>query len=167
MHQSGVENVVASSGTALSVEQIKLISRYTKNIHILFDGDAAGIKASFRGIDLILAEGMNVKIVLFPDGEDPDSYAKNVSNDKLKGFIQNEAKDFLSFKTQLLQEETKNDPTKKADLIKEIVRSIAIIPDHITRAVFIKDCSKTLQISETILTQEVARLKDKKIVSDN
>ena len=159
MYQSGVENVVASSGTALSVEQIKLISRYTKNIHILFDGDAAGIKASFRGIDLILAEGMNVKIVLFPDGEDPDSYAKNVSSDKLKDFIQNEAKDFLSFKTQLLQEETKNDPTKKAALIKEIVRSIAIIPDHITRAVFIKDCSKTLQISEAILTQEVARLK--------
>ena len=159
MHQSGVENVVASSGTALSVEQIKLISRYTKNIHILFDGDAAGIKASFRGIDLILAEGMNVKVVLFPDGEDPDSYAKKVSSDKLKDFIQNEAKDFLSFKTQLLQKETKNDPTKKAALIKEIVRSIAIIPDHITRAVFIKDCSKTLQISEAILTQEVARVK--------
>ena len=159
MHQSGVENVVASSGTALSAEQIKLISRYTKNIHILFDGDPAGIKASFRGIDLILSEGMNVKIVLFPDGEDPDSYAKNVSSDELKKFIQNEAKDFLSFKTQLLQEETRNDPTKKATLIKEIVRSIAIIPDHITRAVFIKDCSKTLQISEAILTQEVARLK--------
>ena len=159
MHQSGVENVVASSGTALSVEQIKLISRYTKNIHILFDGDAAGIKASFRGIDLILAEGMNVKVVLFPDGEDPDSYAKKVSSDELKEFIQNEAKDFLSFKTQLLQEETKNDPTKKAALIKEIVRSIAIIPDHITRAVFIKDCSKTLQISEAILTQEVGRVK--------
>ena len=159
MHQSGVENVVASSGTALSVEQIKLISRYTKNIHVLFDGDAAGIKASFRGIDLILAEGMNVKVVLFPDGEDPDSYAKKVSSDELKEFIQNEAKDFLSFKTQLLQEETKNDPTKKAALIKEIVRSIAIIPDHITRAVFINDCSKTLQISEAILTQEVARVK--------
>lgn len=159
MHQAGVENVVASSGTALSVEQIKLISRYTKNIHILFDGDAAGIKASFRGIDLILAEGMNVKVVLFPDGEDPDSYAKKVSADELKDFIQNEAKDFLSFKTQLLQEETKNDPTKKAALIKEIVRSIAIIPDHITRAVFIKDCSKTLQIAETILTQEVANVK--------
>lgn len=161
MHQAGVENVVASSGTALSVEQIKLISRYTKNIHILFDGDAAGIKASFRGIDLILAEGMNVKVVLFPDGEDPDSYAKKVSSDELKDFIQNEAKDFLSFKTQLLQEETKNDPTKKAALIKEIVRSIAIIPDHITRAVFIKDCSKTLQISESILTQEVASVKRK------
>ena len=159
MHQSGVENVVSSSGTALSVEQIKLISRYTKNIHILFDGDAAGIKASFRGIDLILAEGMNVKVVLFPNGEDPDSYAKKVSSDELKEFIQNEAKDFLSFKTQLLQQETKNDPTKKAALIKEIVRSIAIIPDHITRAVFIKDCSKTLQISEAILTQEVARVK--------
>ena len=162
MHQSGIENVVASSGTALSAEQIKLISRYTKNIHILFDGDAAGIKASFRGIDLILSEGMNVKVVLFPDGEDPDSYAKKVSNNELKKFIQNEAKDFLSFKTQLLQEETSNDPTKKAALIKEIVRSIAIIPDHITSAVFIKDCSKTLQISEAILTQEVARVKRQK-----
>ena len=159
MCQSGVENVVASSGTALSIEQIKLISRYTKNIHILFDGDAAGIKASFRGIDLILSEGMNVKVVLFPDKEDPDSYAKKVSGNELKEFIQNQAKDFLTFKTQVLKEETKNDPTKKASLIKEIVRSIAIIPDQITRAVFIKDCSKTIHISEAILTQEVARVR--------
>lgn len=159
MHQAGAENVVASSGTALSVDQIKLISRYTKNIHILFDGDAAGIKASFRGIDLILAEGMNVKVVLFPDGEDPDSYAKKVSREALKVFIDVEAKDFLSFKTQLLQDESNNDPSKKAELIKEIVRSIAIIPDHITRAVYIKNCSKILQIAESILTQEVARLK--------
>ena len=159
MHQIGVENVVASSGTALSVDQIKLISRYTKNIHILFDGDVAGIKASFRGIDLILAEGMNGMVVLFPDGEDPDSYAKKVSRETLKVFIDDEAKDFLSFKTQLLQDECNNDPSKKAELIKEIVRSIAIIPDHITRAVYIKNCSKILQIAESILTQEVARLK--------
>ena len=165
MYQSGVENVVASSGTALSVEQIKLINRYTKNIHILFDGDAAGMMASFRGIDLILAEGMNVKVVLFPDGEDPDSYAKKVGSIELKEFIQNEAKDFLSFKTQLLKEKTKNDPTKKAALIKEIVRSIAIIPDQITRAVFIKDCSKTLHISEAILTQEVVRVKKQERIS--
>ena len=165
MYQSGVQNVVASSGTALSVDQIKLISRYTKNIHILFDGDAAGMKASFRGVDLILAEGMNVKVVLFPDGEDPDSYAKKVGSNELKEFIQNEAKDFLSFKTQLLKDETKNDPTKKAALIKEIVRSIAIIPDQITRAVFIKDCSKTLDISETILTQEVVRVKKQDRIS--
>ena len=165
MYQSGVENVVASSGTALSVDQIKLISRYTKNIHILFDGDTAGMKASFRGIDLILGEGMNVKVVLFPEGEDPDSFAKKVGSNELKEFIQNEAKDFLSFKTQLLKEETKNDPTKKAALIKEIVRSIAIIPDQITRAVFIKDCSKTLNISEAILTQEVVRLKKQERIS--
>ena len=154
MHQSG-ENVVASSGTALSVEQIKLISRYTKNIHILFDGDAAGIKASFRGIDLILAEGMNVKVVLFPDGEDPDSYAKKVSNDELKKFIQNEAKDFLSFKTQLLQGKTKNDPTKKAALIKELYVQLRLFLTILLVLCLLKIAVKTLQISEAILTQEV------------
>ena len=160
MHQIGVENVVASSGTALSVDQIKLISRYTKNIHILFDGDAVGIKALFRGIDLILAEGMNVKVVLFlPDGEDPDSYAKKVSRETLKVLLMTKPKIFYPLKTQLLQDECNNDPSKKAELIKEIVRSIAIIPDHITRAVYIKNCSKILQIAESILTQEVARLK--------
>ena len=110
------------------------------------------MKASFRGIDLILGEGMNVKVVLFPEGEDPDSFAKKVGSNELKEFIQNEAKDFLSFKTQLLKEETKNDPTKKAALIKEIVRSIAIIPDQITRAVFINDCSKTLNIFNRQIT---------------
>lgn len=159
MHQSGVENVVASSGTALTVDQIKLIGRYTKNITILFDGDAAGIKASFRGIDLILQAGMDVKVVLFPDGEDPDSYANKVSNEELNTFISKEAKNFITFKTQLLQKDVSNDPSKKATLIKEIVHSISIIPDHITRAVYVKDCSQLLQISEELLTQEIAKQK--------
>ena len=157
MHQAGVENVVASSGTALTVDQIKLIGRYTKNITILFDGDAAGIKASFRGIDLILQAGMDVKVVLFPDGEDPDTYSKKVSSEELNTFISKEAKNFITFKTQLLQEEVSNDPSKKAVLIKGIVHSISMIPDHITRAVYVKDCSQLLQISEELLTQEIAK----------
>ena len=159
MHQCGLENVVASSGTALSIEQIKLINRYTKNIHILFDGDPAGIKASFRGIDLILSQGLNVKIILFPDGEDPDSYSKKVTPDEFGDFIKNEAKDFITFKTQLLKDEIGQDPTKKAALIKEIINSISVIPDHIGRAVFIKECSQLLEISEKILTEEIVRIK--------
>lgn len=159
MHQAGVENVVASSGTALTPDQIKLIGRYTKNISILFDGDAAGLKASFRGIDLILEAGMNVKVVLFPDGEDPDSYAKKVSSEELQAFIQTQAQDFITFKTSLLNKEVANDPSKRAALIKEIVHSISIIPDHITRAVYIKECSQLLQINEELLTQEVAKKK--------
>jgi DNA primase len=157
MHQAGVENVVASSGTALTPDQIKLIGRYTKNITILFDGDAAGIKASFRGIDLILEAGMNVKVVLFPDGEDPDSYAKKVSQEELKSFIEKEAQDFIKFKTQLLKDEVANDPSKRAALIKEIIQSISIIPDHITKAVYVKECSQLLDIDEGLLTQEVGK----------
>ena len=120
-----IENVVASSGTALTSEQIKLIGRFTKNITILFDGDSAGIKASFRGIDLILSEGMNVKVVLFPEGEDPDSYAKTLGQEKIQSFISDEAQDFLTFKTNLLKDESKNDPIKKVKLINEVVNSIA------------------------------------------
>ncbi|MES2132168.1 MAG: DNA primase [Bacteroidota bacterium] len=158
MHQSGIENVVASSGTSLTVEQIKLIHRFTKNITILYDGDVAGIKASFRGIDLILEEGMNVRVLLFPDGDDPDSYSKKVTNDAFKEFIKNNSKDFISFKTSLLYEEVKNDPIKRADLIKDIVESIAVIPDAINRSVYVKECSRIMDISEQILQIEINKL---------
>ena len=158
MHQSGIENVVASSGTSLTVDQIKLIHRFTKNITILYDGDVAGIKASFRGIDLILEEGMNVRVLLFPDGDDPDSYSKKVTNDEFKEFIKLNSKDFISFKTSLLYKEVEHDPIKRAELIKDIVESIAVIPDAINRSVYVKECSKIMDISEQILQIEINKL---------
>lgn len=158
MHQAGIENVVASSGTSLTVEQIKLIHRFTKNITILYDGDFAGIKASFRGIDLILEEGMNVRVLLFPDGDDPDSYSKKVTTDAFHEFIKNNSKDFISFKTSLLFEDAKTDPIKRSDLIKDIVGSISVIPDAITRSVYVKECSRIMDISEQILQQEINKL---------
>lgn len=151
MHQAGVENVVASSGTALTQGQIRLIQRYTKNITILYDGDAAGIRASFRGIDLILAEGLNVKVVLFPDGQDPDSYAQSVTSEELDKFILGNSKDFLVFKTDILLEDAKDDPIKRAGLVHEIVNSIALIPDMITRSVYIQQCSSLMGIDEQTL----------------
>ncbi len=162
MHQAGIENVVASSGTSLTVGQIKLIRRFSNNITILYDGDSAGIKASFRGIDLILEEGMNVKVLLFPDGEDPDSYSKRVSTDELKTFIKENSKDFISFKTNLLMGEVQNDPIKKAQLIKEIVESIALIPEAIYRSVYIKECSRIMDVEETILLSELNKIRSKK-----
>jgi DNA primase len=162
MHQSGIENVVASSGTSLTVEQIKLIHRFTKNITILYDGDIAGIKASFRGIDLILEEGMNVRVLLFPDGDDPDSYSKKVTNEEFKEFIKSNSKDFISFKTSLLYKEAENDPIKRAELIKDIVESIAVIPDAINRSVYVKECSKLMDIGEQILQIEINKLIRKK-----
>ncbi|MBS1638368.1 MAG: DNA primase [Bacteroidetes bacterium] len=158
MHQSGIENVVASSGTSLTVEQIKLIHRFTKNIVILYDGDYAGIKASFRGIDLILEEGMNVRVLLFPDGDDPDSYSKKVSNEAFQEFIKNNSRDFISFKTNLLYEDAKNDPIRRADLIKDIVESISVIPDAINRSVYVKECSRIMDISEQVLQQEINKI---------
>ena len=162
MHQSGIENVVASSGTSLTVGQIKLIRRFTNNITILYDGDNAGIKASFRGIDLILEEGMNVKVLLFPDGEDPDSYSKRVSSEELKTFIKNNSKDFISFKTNLLMGDVQNDPIKKAGLIKEIVESIALIPEAIYRSVYVKECSRIMDVEESILLSELNKIRSKK-----
>ncbi len=162
MHQAGIENVVASSGTSLTVGQIKLIRRFSNNITILYDGDSAGIKASFRGIDLILEEGMNVKVLLFPDGEDPDSYAKRVSSEELKAFIKENSKDFISFKTSLLMGEVQNDPIKKAQLIKEIVESIAIIPEAIYRSVYIKECSRIMDMQEEVLLTELNKIRRKK-----
>ncbi len=155
MHQAGIENVIASSGTSLTTDQIKLIRRYTTNITLLFDGDAAGIKAAFRGIDMILEEGMNVKIVLFPEGEDPDSYARNYRPAEVKEFIETNARDFISFKTDLLLQETQNDPIKKASLIKEIALSISKIPEPIARALYVQKSSELLQIGENLLMAEV------------
>jgi DNA primase len=162
MHQAGIENVVASSGTSLTTGQIKLIRRFTNNITILYDGDSAGIKASFRGIDLILEEGLNVKVLLFPDGEDPDSYSKKVNSEELKLFIKNNTKDFISFKTSLLMGETENDPIKKAQLIKEIVESIALIPEAIFRSVYVKECSRIMDVEEQILLNELNKIRNKR-----
>jgi DNA primase len=154
LHQGGIENVVASSGTSLTEDQIKLIKRYSENITVLYDGDAAGLKASLRGIDMILAEGMNVKVVVFPDGEDPDSFIKKVGGDGFKEHIRKSATDFITFKTTLALSEAGNDPLKRAEVIKEIVESISKIPDSIKRAVFFRQCSQMLEIDETVLITE-------------
>ena len=154
MYQAGVENVVASSGTSLTEGQIRLIRRFTPNITILYDGDAAGLKASFRGIDMILQEGMNVRVVLFPEGEDPDSFAKANTTEELKAYIGDNAQDFIRFKTSVLMKEVGNDPIKKAELVKDIVKSIAIIPDQIKRSVYTQECSSLLDIPEQALINE-------------
>jgi DNA primase len=158
MHQSGIENVVASSGTALGTEQIKLIGRYTKNITLLFDSDNAGIKAATKAIDLILAESMTVKIALLPEGEDPDSYAKKFGGEGLTHFINKNSKDFVEFKIALLDEKSKNDPIKKVSLINNIMLSIALIPDGITREVYIDKCSKLLEVGKAELENKVHEL---------
>ena len=159
MHQSGIQNVVSSSGTSLTKEQVKLVKRYTKNLTILYDGDAAGIKASFRGIDLILEEGMNVKVVLFPDGEDPDSFAKRNSDSELALFIKEQKQDFITFKAQILLKDGENDPLKKSDLIREIVQSVGLIPDQITRSVYVKEIARQFDIEESIISNELMRLR--------
>ena len=155
LNLADISNVVSSSGTSLTVEQIRLIRRFSKNITILYDGDAAGIKASFRGIDLILEEGMNVKVLLFPDGEDPDSFSKKNSSEDLKEFILKNTVDFIRFKTQLLLQGVSNDPIKKAGLIKEMVDSIALIPDSIIRSMYIQECSRLMIIEEQTLLFEL------------
>jgi DNA primase len=162
-NQSGIENVVASSGTALTPDQIRLINRLTKNITVLFDGDAAGLRASVRGIDLILEEGMNVKVCTFPDGEDPDSFAKKTSYDDLVYYLENNSKDFIQFKASLLMNEAKNDPVKKADLIRDMVGSISKIPDRIQREIYIQECSRIMDISEQVLQSTLAQLSQKEV----
>ncbi|EIA09098.1 DNA primase [Flavobacterium frigoris] len=162
-NQAGIENVVASSGTALTPDQIRLINRLTKNITVLFDGDAAGLRASIRGIDLILEEGMNVKVCAFPDGEDPDSFAKKTSYDDLVVYLENNAKDFIQFKASLLMNEAKNDPIKKADLIRDMVSSISKIPDRIQREIYIQECSRIMDISEQVLVSTLAQLLQKDV----
>lgn len=164
-HQAGIENVVASSGTALTPDQIRLISRLTKNITVLFDGDAAGLRASIRGIDLILEAGVNVKVCAFPDGEDPDSFAKKTPYEKLVAFLEENAKDFIQFKASLLMNEAKNDPIKKADLIRDMVVSISKIPDRIKQEVYLQECSRIMDISEDVLFNTLAQI-DKKDLAD-
>ena len=166
LHEAGIENVVASSGTSLTQEQVRLIKRFTQNITILYDGDAAGIKASIRGIDLVLEEGMNVKIVLIPDNEDPDSYSKKLSNEEFIKFLKEHETDFIRFKTQLLLSEANNDPVKRADLIRDVVKSIAVIPEAITRTVYIKECSTVMEISEQVIYHEVNKLRQHKTFQD-
>jgi DNA primase len=166
LHEAGIENVVASSGTSLTQEQVRLIKRFTPNVTILYDGDAAGIKASLRGIDLILEEGINVKIVLLPDNEDPDSYSKKVSNETFLKFLKDNETDFIRFKTQLLLVEASNDPVKKAALIKDVVKSIAVIPEAITRTVYIKECSTVLEVTEPVIYHEVDKLRQQKNFRD-
>lgn len=162
MHQSGIENVVASGGTALTKPQIRLIQRFTSNITVLYDGDAAGIHAALRGIDMFLEEGFNVKVVLLPDGEDPDSYAQNHDSTEFIRYIEEHQTDFIRFKSALLGKEAGDDPQKRAALIKDITSSIAIIPDLITRQVYIKDSAERLHMSEKVLTIEVMNLRRKK-----
>lgn len=159
VHQAGIENVVASSGTSLTVEQIRLIGRLTKNITILYDGDAAGIKASLRGLDLILEEGLNVKVVLFPDGHDPDSYVRQVGSSAFKTYISENKKDFILYKTTILLKDAGNDPIRKAEVIREVVESIAKIPDSIKASVFIKECSSLMRIEEQVLLSELNKMR--------
>ena len=160
-NQAGIENVVASSGTALTPDQIRLINRLTKNITVLFDGDAAGLRASLRGIDLILEEGMNVKVCAFPDGEDPDSFAKKTPYEDLVLYLEENAKDFIQFKASLLMKDAKNDPIKKADLIRDMVASISKIPDRIQREIYIQECARIMDISEQVLVSTLAQMLNK------
>lgn len=157
MHQSGIENVVASSGTALTKDQIRLIKRFTSNITVMYDGDPAGIRASFRGIDMILEQEMNIKVLLFPEGEDPDSFARKHSASEITEYIKNHSTDFIKFKTQILLEDAKNDPVKKSELIREIIDSIALIPNIIKRELYIMETSKIMDIREEVLYKSLAQ----------
>jgi len=165
MHQAGIENVVASSGTALTRGQIRLIRRFTNNITILYDGDAAGIKAAIRGIDMFLEEEMNVKVVLLPDGEDPDSFARSRSASEFGEFIAGHETDFIRFKTQLLLKEVGDDPVKRAELISDMVRTIALIPNNISRAVYIRECAAMMAIDEQVLINEVNKIRLGKVTA--
>lgn len=167
MHQTGIKNVVASSGTALTPDQIRLISRLTKNITMLFDGDAAGIRASFRGVDLILEAGMNVRVCPLPDGEDPDSFARKNTLEQLERYFEQNATDFIRFKANMLMGEAKNDPIKKADLIRDMVQSIAKIPDAIQTEIYVQECARIMDISEEVLFNSLAQVNRKEIADAN
>ena len=167
MFQAGITNVVSSSGTSLTKEQIKLVKRYTQNITILYDGDTAGIKASFRGIDLILEEGMNVKVVLFPEGEDPDSFAKKSSTNELSNYIKDHTQDFISFKAEILLKATESDPIKRADLIRDVVQSVALIPDQITRTVYAQAIAQRFSMSQELIAAELIKFRKNLIVKQN
>lgn len=164
-HQSGIENVVASSGTSLTREQVRLIRRFSNRVTVLYDGDAAGIKASIRGIDILIEEGMEVKVVLLPEGEDPDSFARSHNTQELKEFLQEAETDFINFKYELLSKDIKRDPIRKASLIKEIIRTISLIPDQITRSVYIEECATKLEVKQEMLIMEVGKTRRDHIVS--
>lgn len=159
LHQAGITNVVASSGTSLTVDQVKLIKRFTENVVIIYDGDSAGIKAALRGLDLVIEEGLNVKLVLLPDGEDPDSMIRKVGTAQMENFIAENQKDFIFFKAEILMGEAKNDPIKKAGIIKDIVHSISLIPDQIKTALYIQECSRLMEIQEEVLIREFNKLR--------
>ncbi|WP_286843311.1 MULTISPECIES: DNA primase [Sphingobacterium] len=159
VHQAGVENVVSSSGTSLTTGQIKLISRFTKNVTILYDGDEAGIKASLRGTDMLLEEGLNVKVLLFPDGNDPDSYVQKFGATAFKDYVKSNQQDFIFYKTNILLRDANNDPIKRAEVIRDVVESIALIPDEIKVSVFIRECSSLLDIEERILLAELNKIR--------
>ena len=167
MYQAGIENVVASCGTSLTVEQAKLIRRFSQEVTVMYDGDAAGIHASLRGIDILLEEGLSVKIILFPDNEDPDSFARKHSVSEIETFLNDNEQDFIVFKTNLLLEENKNDPAKKAKIIGEIIQSISVIPDIITRMVYIKECSRLFDVDENTLVEELKRIRAKKYYGED
>lgn len=166
-HQTGIKNVVSSSGTALTSEQIRLINRLTKNITVLFDGDAAGLRASLRGIDLILEQGMNVKVCTFPEGEDPDSFAKNNTLEELSIYLEEHAQDFIQFKASVLYEESKNDPIKKAETVRDIVNSISKIPDRIKKEIYVQECARIMDISEEVLFSTLAQINKKDFQETN
>lgn len=167
MYQAGIKNVVASSGTALTPDQIRLINRLTKNITVLFDGDAAGMRASLRGIDLILEAGMNVRVCTFPDGDDPDSFARKTPIDELQNYLKENATDFIRFKANLLMKDAGNDPIKKADVIRDIVVSISKVPDHIQREVYVQECASIMDISEDVLFSTLAQIGKKELQEAN
>lgn len=162
LHQSGIENVVASSGTSLTSGQIKLIRRFSQNITILYDGDAAGIKASFRGIDMIVEEGMNVRVVLFPEGEDPDSFARSHTQEELNEYVEKNSQDFITFKSGLLSKEAGDDPVKKSEVVRNIITTISLIPDQLKRLFFIRECSSLLNVGEQMLVNEINNIRRKK-----
>ncbi|NNG10869.1 MAG: DNA primase [Arenibacter sp.] len=166
-YQRGIHNVVASSGTALTSDQIRLINRLTKNITVLFDGDAAGLRASLRGIDLILEQGMNVKVCTFPEGEDPDSFAKNNDYDEVLQYLKENSKDFIQFKASLLMEEAANDPIKRADTVRDIVNSIGKIPDRIKKEIYIQECAQIMNVSESVLFNTLAQIGKKDAADAN
>ncbi len=161
MYQSGIQNVVASSGTSLTDGQVRMIHRFTDNVTVLYDGDSAGIHASLRGIDMLLAEGLNVKVALLPDGEDPDSFARTHSASELQQFITDAETDFITFKVNILLSDAKNDPIKKAQVVADVVKSISVIPSQITRAIYAKECSRMLDVQETILLSEIGKMRNK------
>ena len=163
MHQSGIENVVSSSGTSLTPGQIRLIHRFTENVTVIYDGDAAGIKASIRGIDLLLEEGLNIKVLLLPDGDDPDSFARKHNASDFIEYVKTNSSDFIRFKTNLLLVEAGNDPVKRAGLVLDIVRSIAIIPNPIVRSEYVKECSTLLDVDEPMLYHEINKLKNNEL----